>query len=334
MQQNSIAAIIPVAPSEPLDVIERSVASLQALDIPEGYSFRAVYVIDTEDRENDERIPYLEEQDDTIAALVREPGHGRRAGAINSGLDSIETPEYIALLDVDSRPPETFLTQSLHAMQEEKDTVLVSGGRRIVNRDENFITKTAHAEFRLLSDLQFILDRKSGFCHFNGLIGLLDGAYLDEKRLDPSRTCEDVDFSERAYEDGKRVTMVPGMEIGEQAATNLRDLYSQKRRWVTGAIESLDRHFLMMMQSNVALRVKFLWTLSMISPFISFLISPFALLYSLRFLSREEDRLDTPVLTAGLFFYGWLVSIAGYDALYRYLTGEGVTWTVPERSAA
>lgn len=321
-----IAAIVPVAPSEPLAVVERSVDSLTALRVPDDATMDIIYVIDTHDADSDGRVTMLQERGD-VETVVREPGEGRRAGAINAGLDHAGRRDRVALFDVDSRPEQDFLAETLPAFAD--DTYFVTAPRSIVNADTNTITRMIDTEFRFFTDMQRLLTRGEGFFHANGLIGVLDGDYLRETRLDPDRLCADTDVSERAYADGKHARMVRGTSVGEQAVTTLDDLYSQKQRWLQGAIEGLRYHTRPMMSTSVDQRITFSWLLTMIAPFFAALFSPLAFGYAaVRYGTRPVEAVHRGV---GFFMLTWIVSVAGAGAILKNMSGTGVDWTVPQR---
>lgn len=331
MSEQTVLTIIPVAPTEPLHVIKQSVASLDDVIVPDGVAHRILYVIDTEDRTEDERISFLE--DGPAETVVRQPGTGRRAGAINAGLDAADDPDFVALFDIDSRPQPSFLTAALDTMQEHDDDVfLVSGPRRIVNADENFVTRMVDTEFTALVDMQRLLDRIGGFSHYNGLIGLLDADCLRNRPLNEAVMCEDFDFSTDMYTSGKRTELNPDLVIGEQAVTSLSQLFDQKRRWLTGAVEGVRDHATDMLRGRLPWRVKATWFTAVTLPFFSFLLSPLAPLYGVRSLLAGEGLSVAAKRTAGFFIFSWLVTGAGIAALYRALTGKGVEWTPPDRT--
>ncbi len=321
-----IGVIVPVAPAEPYTVIDRSVDALTGMAVPDGADLTILYVVDTEDADTDDRIDRLERNGD-VEVLVREPGEGRRAGAINSGLDHLGDMDRIALFDVDSRPDPAFLEKTLPRFA--ADTYFVTAPRDIVNADRNLVTRMIDTEFDFFTDMQRLLTRGEGFFHANGLIGVLDGAYLQRERLNQDLLCADTDFSERAYRDDRHARMVRDTYVGEQAVTNMRDLYSQKQRWLQGALEGLRYHTRGMATASIPARVKVTWLLTMVAPFLSALFSPLALGYAaVRYGRTPGEAVKRGV---ALFLLTWVVTLAGVMAVLKNASGRGVDWTVPQR---
>lgn len=319
--------VVPVSPEEPLPVIEGSVECMRSLETPEDVDFSCIYVIDTEDAEEDDNVEFLQRvEDDRVEVVVREPGEGRRAAAINRGLEEMEDPDHVAVFDVDTRVEEDFLEEAMRGFEE--DVVFVTGPRRILNPDTNTVTKAVDTEFQFFSDMQRMLGKLRGFNHANGLIGMLDADYLMEERLETGLLCSDTEFSERAYSDGKRMKMIPQMEIGEQAVTTSRDLYSQKLRWMTGAVEGLQRYTVQMAR-DAHPRVALTWFLTMVLPFFAAVFSPLTFGYAaVRYGKNPGEAVHRGL---GFFILAWVISFAGAEALAKNLSGRRVKWKVPER---
>ncbi len=328
-----IEILIPVSPYEPERIIRESVKSLKQLEMPEGLQKQLHYIIDTDKHpEDDERVEFLnEEASDEVNVVVRTTTRGRRAGALNEGLEQLEDPEYVAIFDIDSRPGKNFLKACKVQLDSSEEVFMSTCPRKILNPDRNFVTRLVDAEYDFLMDMQKLLDRTEGFNHFNGLIAVLDGQYLMEKGFDESRMCEDTDLTQRAYLDGKRPALNTESYVGEQAVTNFPDLYNQKLRWMNGAIEGL-RHFTKpFISSNLSLKVKVSWFSAMAGPFFSALFSPFAFVHS-AFKAVLERRISTP-LSRGvhLFIFAWFITFCGIVNIFRSITGKGVEWKASDR---
>lgn len=323
-----ISTIIPVSPKESLDIIENSINSMRDLKVPEKFDLEFLYVIDTEDSKEDERIDFLKNEMG-IKPVVREPGKGKRAGAINKGLEESRGSKYIAIFDVDSRPKKDFIEKAVQEF--DKNTYIVTASRKILNENKNFVTQMVGIEYRFIDDMQNLLDSSSGFNHFNGLIGVLDGKYLNEKKLNPRRICEDIDFSERAHLEGKKAEMLTETFIGEQSVINFQDLFNQKIRWMSGAYEGIRNYFFDFLRGKISKKVKISWFLSLFTPFIGFLFSPLSIIYGLRLL-KSEDRPESVLReTIALFFLSWIVSICGMISLTKNISGSEIKWKSSER---
>lgn len=325
--------VVPVAPFEPIGVIEKSVESLTDHDISKDLVKSIIYVIDVdEDIETDERVSYLrEETPESVKTIARTSNDGRRAGAINRALEEMETPEYIAIFDIDSRPGPEFIDSCVDQLEERDELFMSTCPRRILNRDRNFVSKMVEVEFDFITDMQLFLERQNGFNHFNGLISVMDADYLMEEKLDEGKICEDTDFTEKAYLDGKRPAINTGSYLGEQSVTGIKDLYNQKLRWMKGALEGLRYYSLPFFRSDLPFKVKSSWFSAMTTPFFAALLSPVAFLYSLKLLYDSGDVVDSVEKGFALFFFTWLISFCGLVNIGKMLAGKGVEWKDSER---
>ena len=151
-----ICAIVPIAPSEPFTLVEKSIKSLNDLDCSR-LDFEAYYVIDSGGGDDKALYHVLPPH---FHIIVRNDNRGRRAGAINDVLNVIEGAEYIALFDVDSRPNIDFLTECVSALTEASNGVLASGCRFVTNK-ESTLTKIISIEYKFFCDI-YRLGRWSG----------------------------------------------------------------------------------------------------------------------------------------------------------------------------
>jgi 1,2-diacylglycerol 3-beta-glucosyltransferase len=325
----SIELIIPASPSEPAKVIENSIEHLKELEVPEGLEAEIHYVIDSENIEEDVRFDTLDES--SVDIIKREPEDGTRAGAINMVLETVSEPEYIAIFDIDSRPEKNFLIECRKDLEEREENFISSSTRNIINADRNMITKTVDAEFQFFNDVQRLNDATDSFNHFNGPISVIDGEFAVNHRFNEKVICEDTDFTERGYLEGRRASITRKTEVGEQAPTNLGDLYYQKIRWMDGAREGLEYYLKPFLKSENPLRVKFSWFMAMFLPFVSFVFSPLALLYSVRMKARGDTIYNSLLKGVLLFLFTWFITFCGLVALKKRIKGENIGWKSPER---
>ena len=189
---DQLEIIIPVASFEPLSVLKRSVDSICDLECGD-LDVRIVYVLDIENVD-DCRLKFLEEVSTarnaspaSITVIARTDNRGRRAGAVNDALDSLDsrgiTPDYIALFDVDSRPHPNFLIECVDVLRSNRSAIIASGARFVTNEEESIVSRTIAAEYLFFSDVYRLFGRFDGFNQFNGLIGVLDVRLMENYRF-------------------------------------------------------------------------------------------------------------------------------------------------------
>lgn len=315
-----IEALVPVAPDEPVFIVEESVECLR------GAGLDPVYVAD---RPSEELVSAVEEMGGRVVA--RETSRGRRAGALNDGLAAVET-EFVAVMDVDSRPSAEFVERCVGALREDPDAFLASGPRRVTNEDAGAAPLAVSAEYRLIGDLYRLLHRRDGFLQFNGLVGVARREVLEELALDESAACEDVELASRAHLDGYRAVFVPE-PVGEQAPPTWRQLYSQRVRWLTGALESAAWQGRSFASADVDRRVRASWYTQMAAPALLIALAPLFLLaplYGLRLRRFREDRAVAKALLLPVL--GLLLAACSGVAVARFAAGSRPEWTVAERT--
>jgi len=326
--------IVPVASFEPISVVRKSFDCISCLENGD-MDVRVVYVLDTHG-ENDDRLQFLKKMPVTV--IARTDNRGRRAGAINDALDVCKSeggPDYVALFDVDSRPDRNFLIACVDRLQYwyPENVIIASGARFITNEDENIVTKTVAAEYCFFSDVYRLFERFGGFNQFNGMIGVLNIRLMRDHqldRLDESASCEDLDFTQKAYLAGFAGGFTANTMVGEQAPTTIRDLFNQRVRWLSGAYHGLRTHTASFVASEIPVSRQLAWFLALSLPFVAFLATPVVLLYGVRLCGKYGFR--AAIMTLGLIGHVWLITLCGSVVLAKQVFGGHVEWQESGRS--
>lgn len=315
----SMEAIVPLAPEEPLFIVE------ECLDYLEGLDLSPIFVADVPARGVREAV-----EASGARLFLREDRRGRRAGAINDAVDLVES-EHVLLMDVDSRVTGEFLDACREVVDGDDSVFLASGPRRVTNEDAGPVPLAVSAEYRLIGDLYRLISRGGGFLQFNGLIGVVRSSALREG-LNEDVSCEDVEFATRAYSEGMRAVLVDA-EVGEQAPPTLGELRSQRVRWLSGALETLDGHGASFLRSDAPLGVKATWAVEMLAPLLLLALSPLLVVspaYGLRLWMTGEDRVLRKSLLIPLL--GLLLAGLSAEAVARRLAGSRPEWRTPCRT--
>jgi len=327
----TICILVPVAPFEPLSIIQKSVRSLSRLEA-DDIDLDILYIIDCP-LGPDERTRYL--SDAGMRYIMRSDTRGRRGGAINDGLDSLRKPDgaldvdFIALFDVDCRPTTYFIPECVGAIERDADAVIASGARYITNSGSGWVAKMIDAECSFFEDVYWLYERFDGFKQFNGLIGVIDARALDNSKLDEDVYCEDLEFMQRIYLAGKKAMFVQ-TKVGEQGPVSLKELYSQRVRWLAGALEGLEVNLSKFYSAPISVSRKVAWFTSLSLPFVAFLLTPIAPVYAIRLWSKGHDQVL--LKTFGLVFHVWLISFCGAHAILNRVRKKRSAWTDTSRS--
>jgi cellulose synthase/poly-beta-1,6-N-acetylglucosamine synthase-like glycosyltransferase len=323
-----VCAIIPVAPSEPNALVEKSIKSLGALDCT-GLDFEAYYVIDSSGKDYAPLFGLLPPH---FHIVIRKGKRGHRAGAINDILNVAEGVDCIALFDVDSRPNADFLVECVRELTETSDAVLASGCRYVTNK-VNTLTKIASIEYKFFCDIYHLFGWSRGFIQFNGVIGVSKASFLKTTGFDERCSCEDLDISEKIYLSGNRALLAT-TKIGEQAPTSIQDLYNQRVRWFRGAVEGFRKYLGPMSVAPVPTAVKATWLGAVTIPFFSYLFAPFILIYSREMRAESDSLSESLKILLGSAGYGCLMTLCGTVAVGQHLASRKCEWTGIARSEA
>jgi len=330
-------AIIPVSSSEPVDLVKKSVESMERVkkyaDCSKRIDLKIIYVID-DDFSSNKRI-YLEDiaeekKNKDIGLIFRLPSLGKKAAALNDALEKIYNihgkPDFFAFFDVDSRPKEDFLDRCLDVFENDfnDDIALVSGPRFIIT-EKSFTQKLVGVEYLLIDDLYKFSDFFDSYKHFNGLIGLVRGDLFDKTGFfDESNICEDLDICERIYARSLRVVYTDKAMVWEQAPLTINDFYKQRVRWMIGHLEGIRAHindFIRIKNTSV----KISWFLFVFLPFIMILFQPFFLMYYIRVVQDSirknglKDMRSLPAKFVALMVYPSLMEFSSIHAIFKYI---------------
>lgn len=327
--------IVPVAHYEPISVLKKSVDCILSLENGD-MDVRVIYVLDITD-ETDDRLKFLGGV--PVAVIARKSNRGRRAGAINDALAMCKqapgnAPDYVALFDVDSRPDRNFLIECARLLRSSKNVIIASGARFITNEDENIITKTIAAEYCFFSDVYLMFERFDGFNQFNGMIGVLNIKIMRDHQFDhlnESASCEDLDFTQRAYLSGFTGGFSQNTRVGEQAPSTIRDLFNQRVRWLSGACQGMRTYLSSFITAQISVSKKLAWFLALSLPFVAFLATPVVPLYGARLYGKYGLR-SVIVRTVGLVGHVWLITLCGSVALAKNMFGWRIKWGGSKRS--
>jgi cellulose synthase/poly-beta-1,6-N-acetylglucosamine synthase-like glycosyltransferase len=324
-----LSMIVPVASFEPLGVLEKSVRSLRGLDL-DGMQAELVYVIDRA-KGTDERVEFLQNlswERIPIRVISRMDTRGKRAGAINDALATLENADYVALFDIDSRPEPNFVVETIKSLRSQEDAAIASSARYITNAETSFITRIISAEYLFFADVFRIFELADGFKQFNGLIGVIDGKVVS--KLDEKAVCEDLDFMQKIYLKNKIAAFTRKTRVGEQAPTTLKELYNQRVRWMTGALEGFKAYFPRFAHANILGSRKLGWFLSLTVPFTSFIFMPVLPFYGIRMRKAKVKNISLKII--GLLIHIWLISLCGLRAILNQILKQRVEWKETSRA--
>ncbi|MCS7118891.1 MAG: glycosyltransferase family 2 protein [Archaeoglobaceae archaeon] len=313
-----IAVVVPVAPFETEKTLRESIEHVKSLI--HDLDCKVIYVID-KDSENDLKAKIAREMG--VEVLERNGRRGKRAGAINDAVKYLMDfkPEYVLILDVDSRTDEKTILNCISALQKVEKAYIASS-RRFICNTSTLVSETLEAEYRFIN---FLL-RKSSFKQFNGLIGVVRFDFLTEG-LREDAIAEDADFATRMHARGYRALLVEG-NFFEQAPISWIDFYRQRKRWYFGGLQ-LWRYRKEMSKADK--RVRFSWYLALTVTYFPMIAIPLLPLATI-ILIYYYKKISKLKVVLGFLIYSILLQFSAISALIKFIRKKEVEWNAMRRN--
>ncbi|MCD5425305.1 MAG: glycosyltransferase family 2 protein [Methanosarcinaceae archaeon] len=330
--------IIPVAPSEPISVMKKSLESLLNLK-QDNLIVHITYAMDIINS-NDSRInSFLDiikkhSLNQKVSIIIRNYARGRRAGATNDAIDKIKTdglPDFFAFFDVDSRPDSNFLIECTTLLKK-NNVKIASGYRYITNSNESTTSLIVSLEYAILKNAQQFLERINGFKQFNGLIGVMDAKLFKDLKFDELAACEDVMMTQEVYLSGCSAAFSTKTRIGEQSPISLKEYYNQRLRWINGAYECLTQYLFRFIKSNISMNRKITWFFTVVSPFISIITIPLIVFCIFTVWNVKKSITFAILGILGLMTHAVILQVCSLHVIYKRLFNIQIEWTDTRRS--
>jgi cellulose synthase/poly-beta-1,6-N-acetylglucosamine synthase-like glycosyltransferase len=225
-------------------VVENVLRSAAALDWP-----RDKLTIQLLDDSTDETSAIAARVADELRAggndvqhVRREDRSGFKAGALAAGLELSNAP-YIAMLDVDFRPPADWLKCVMPRLIDDPQAAFAQSRCEFTNYDTNWITRVQG----LLLDAHFLVEqqtraRAGWLFQFNGTGGIWRRAGIESAGgWSAYSITEDLDLAIRAKLTGWHGIFVAEPPIPGQVPDTMRNWRRQQRRWSNGFVQVAQR---------------------------------------------------------------------------------------------
>ena len=316
MLMGKFAIIVPVSVHEPIETLVRSADHLKNLNYGD-HEVIILYVFDG--NEEDERVLALKNKG--VLVLARNTDRGKRAGAINDGINFLRKhkPDFIGIFDVDSRPSRDFVVKCVKKI---KRGVYISSAKREIVNPYSVIAEGVFFEYKLIGFLLKI----SGFRQFNGLIGVLNPEYIFRYGLNEKCLTEDADFSTRMHITGSKAEICDAI-LYEQAPVKAEDFISQRKRWYFGGLELWGYFDNVIHSGNPKFIISWIMALTLtyfpllFLPIVIFLLPSLSMKYGVRGL-----RIYT-----GLILHIFLLQFSSISAMIWFARKKRVEWKAMNR---
>ncbi|MBV8851290.1 MAG: glycosyltransferase [Methylobacteriaceae bacterium] len=225
-------------------VVENVLRTAAALDWPRDKL--TIQLLDDSTDETstiaDQVAAELRKEGTDVQHVRREDRSGFKAGALAAGLELCDAP-YIAMLDVDFRPPANWLRCVMPRLIADPRAAFAQSRCEFTNYDTNWITRVQG----LLLDAHFLVEqqtraRAGWLFQFNGTGGIWRRAAIEAAGgWSAYSITEDLDLAIRAKLAGWHGIFVAEPPIPGQVPDTMRNWRRQQRRWSNGFVQVAKR---------------------------------------------------------------------------------------------
>lgn len=230
-----VSVLVPAYNEE--DGIADTILSLKALTYP---NFE-VFVLDDGSTDSTERVAREAIGDDERFTFSKNPHNMGKARTLNRGIE-LSSGEFITTMDADSMVEPDVLTKAIPYF--ESDNVgAVTVSVRVANT-RTLLNKIFDLEFRI--GLSLLLKTLS----FHNVVFVTPGPFSLYRRsaiehiggFDPTNLTEDLEIAYRLNKAGYKIENALEAIVRTNLPETWRETYIQRRRWYTGAIQTIVRH--------------------------------------------------------------------------------------------
>ena len=245
--------VVVIVPVRDDPSIFGSLPFLRGLDYPD---YRVVIIDDSADPRFLENL--TRQADSKIEVDHRSVAKGRKAGALNHGLESmsINPPEYVVILDADHRPPPDFLLRAVTLIEQTKADCVCGYQKHDIGDDGFFgifYRATSGYAFRNLKSQH---DLGYG-AFYAGAASIFRYDWLRKMGFDETSVTEDWELALRAYAQGNaRFVIREDLWVSAAVPWNLAWLLRQQVRWIQGLTRDFRRYARQILNSNLTSKAK------------------------------------------------------------------------------
>ncbi len=294
----TVSIIVPAKDEEV--VIEGAIQCADALDYPRDL----LEIIIVEDGSTDDTASIARRMQPRVQNLVALTG-GESKGkpaALNRALN-VAKGEVIAIFDCDTRYAPDLLLRMAKFFHDHSEAEIAQAIPRVADADRNVITRLNAYEMRFWYQGLHAAKEKYGlFVHLAGTGMFIKRKVFDRiGQWDEDCLTEDLDFARRYATAGGRAALMKA-EVWIQPTYSSRDLFRQRRRWWTGALQVLWKHMKTPANRKLSLPMRADTITYLASPLV-FLVSSIFFFSSLGFVAATGS--------IPFAFAGWIIGFLG-----------------------
>ncbi len=256
-------------------VVERLLRSVSEIDYPKD--LLQIQVLD--DSTDDTRqltascVAELQSRGFNVELIHRTDRTGFKAGALETGLDSVES-DFVCILDADFVPQPDLLKKTIHFFTDPKVGMIQTRWGHL-NRGYSLLTRVQamFLDGHLLLE-QTARSRSGRFFNFNGTAGLWRRSCIDEAGgWQHDTLTEDLDLSYRAQLAGWKFIFLPDVITPAELPVDMNGFKSQQHRWTKGSVQTCKKLLPTIWRSHLPLMIKIEATAHLTSNFAYLLLA-------------------------------------------------------------
>jgi cellulose synthase/poly-beta-1,6-N-acetylglucosamine synthase-like glycosyltransferase len=217
--------------------IKDTILSLKNIDYPKG-KLEIIIINDGSRDRTATRIHYLKEDHDFI--FINNTKNKGKAACLNQGIRKA-SGEFVVCMDADTKAKYDVIKKTIEHF-DSLDVAAVTVGIDI--KPKNLLQKITQIEYAIGLSLSLALLSRLDTVHVTpGPFTIFRKSILDKiGGFDEGNMTEDMEIAYRLQKEGYKIKCCLTTQVHTEVPRDLKALYRQRKRWYTGALQTVAKH--------------------------------------------------------------------------------------------